>query len=592
MRLSSKRLTGLVVVAAVALLASSACTGGSSGSNGKPAKGNTGYADCAKNPNTCNGGETKAGGAYVFALERSFPSWNVNTASGDVPSAHQAMAGLLPQVFRAQPDGTLKLNADLMVSAELTNQNPQTVVYKIKPTAVWNDGQPIGADDFLLAWKQNSGNTTYCTKCDPTDTAGYALVKSIVGSDNGKTATVTFADGKVYTDWKRMFSVDGLYPAHTATKQGFDLAKADGVQQAADWFASTTPAWSGGPYVVDSYDKDKSLTLKKNDKWYGAVQPNLERLTFRFGVSDADLGTGLKDGSVTGLNVQPDAELMTQLGVANNVISYLGHGYEWQHVDLNLANRFLADPPVRQAMFTSIDAKGIVAATYGKFDKAAKPLGNHNFFPGDPRYKDVVTSTGQGTGDLDKAKNTLAKAGYSITSGRLYARSGEAFPRLRLRYAKSDDFGQLIAERVQNALRGIGVEVDVLATDDLEPALKTGDYDLALRTTTGSPFFSTTAVQSWGTGGVLNYGKYSNAEVDKLINGASLEFNVDKAADMVVQADELMSKDAYVLPLVQVPTVTATENSWVNIRDNPTQWTPTYNLQEWGRRKTASASTG
>ena len=36
--------------------------------------------------------------------------------------------------------------------------------------------------------------------------------------------------------------------------------------------------------------------------------------------------------------------------------------------------------------------------------KTARPLGSHNYFPGDERYKDVVTDTDQGSGDTGKAK--------------------------------------------------------------------------------------------------------------------------------------------------------------------------------------------
>src|SRR4051812_31027723 len=90
-----------------------ACDGGSdAGSTSTKTK--TGYGDCDKNPNTCNGGKTKAGGEYTFALTTSFTNWNVYADASAAP----AMAGLLPKVFYGQPDGTVRLNTDLMVSAE------------------------------------------------------------------------------------------------------------------------------------------------------------------------------------------------------------------------------------------------------------------------------------------------------------------------------------------------------------------------------------------------------------------------------------------------------------------------------------------
>src|SRR6266540_2613014 len=312
MRSRSKGLTSLVAVAAASLLGISACGGGSTSNNNNSTSSNAGYADCDKNPNTCNSGKPKAGGEYIFALEQAFTSWNVNTSEGNTLVASQAMSGLIPQVYKSEPDGTIKLNTDLMVSAELTNQSPQTIVYKIKPDAVWNDGTPINSEDFTLAWKQNSGNKDDCSKCDPASTSGYELIKSIVGSDNGKTVTVTFQDGKVYADWKGLFATDGLYPAHLATKQGFDLTKPDGVNSAADWFSATVPTWSGGPYLIDQFNKDQSVVLKKNDKWYGAVKPTLDKLVFKFVIEQGSLAPAMQNKEVLGYSPQPNVNLVQQ----------------------------------------------------------------------------------------------------------------------------------------------------------------------------------------------------------------------------------------------------------------------------------------
>jgi peptide/nickel transport system substrate-binding protein len=572
----------LLAVTTAALVALSGCTGGS-GDTGS-GKSTTGYGDCDKNPNTCNSGKTKPGGDYIFGLDQVFTSWNVDTAEGNTLVGAQALAGLVPKVWYSQPDGTLKLNGDLMASAELTNQSPQTLVYKIKPNAVWNDGTPISADDFLLQWKQKSGNKADCSACKPASTSGYDVIKSVVGSDNGKTVTVTFQDGKVYADWKSLFSTDGLYPAHLATKQGFDLTKPDGVAQAQDWFSKTVPTWSGGPFVIDSYNKDQSIVEKKNDKWYGATKSGLDKLVFKFVVQQASLAPAMQNKEVLGMNPQPNANLVQQVGAIPGVISYIGHGYQWEHIDANLANKYLADMALRQAIFTAINVKTIVDKTYGVFDKKAKPLGSHNFFPGDPHYKDVVTATGQGSGDLDKAKQILTTAGYTINNGKLFTKTGEAVPALRFRLTRGNQLRSTTAELVQAALKNIGIDVTIQETDTLGQTLTSGDYDLMVYAWVGSPLFQSSAEQRWVTGNGGNYGHYSNAQVDQLITKGAQEFNLDKAADFMNQADELMTKEAYVLPLVQKPTFTATYENWVNVRDNPTQWSPTYNEQEWGQK--------
>ncbi len=573
------RSKSLVAMAIVVLLGAGACDGGSD-AGGTSAKPKSGYGDCDKNPNTCNGGKTKPGGDYTFALDKSFSTWNIYADDSAAP----ALAGLLPKVFYARPDGAIKLNTDLMVSAEVTNQSPETLVYKIKPEALWNDGTPISANDFLLAWKLSSGNPANCTKCKPASTTGYSMIKSVVASDNAKTVTVTFQDGKVYPDWKGLFSTDGLYPAHLATKQGFDLAKPDGVNAANDWFAATVPSWSGGPFIVDAFNKGQSVVEKKNDKWYGDTVSGLDKLTFTFMTDPAALAPALRAKEITGVNPEATADLVRQLGQIPGVISRLGHGYTWQHLDTNIANRYLADPVLRRAIFTAVDVKNIIAQTYGEFDKTARPLGSHNYFPGDARYKDVVSDTGQGSGDTDKAKKLLTEAGYKTVGGKLSTKPGEAVPQLRLRVAKGDQFAATAAVLVKSSVKDLGLDLVVQETDALGPTLSTGDFDLVIFSSDGSPLAQGAAAQQWASANPRNFGKYSNAQVDKLITAAVSDFSDKAGEDSLNKADELMTKDAYVLPLVQKPTLIATYDTWANIRENDTPWGPTYNVQDWAQK--------
>ncbi|MFG2038395.1 ABC transporter family substrate-binding protein [Dactylosporangium sp. NPDC048998] len=571
----------IAVVAAAGLLLG-ACTGGG---GAKPSPTATiGFADCEKNPTTCNGGDIKLGGSYTYGLDQPITSWNVNTAAGNTPATKQALSGLLPQVFKVDPQGRLQLNADLVSSADITNQNPETIVYKIRPDAVWNDGIPITADDFILTWKQNSGNPAHCSACTPASTAGYDVIKSIVGSDAGKTVTMTFTDGKTFGDWKGDFSNDGLYPSHLATKQGFDLAKPEGVAGAADWFSRTVPTWSGGPYQIESFAKDQSLVLKKNDKWYGKIKPSLDRITFKFVLDPAAIIPALRAKELTGMSPQPSQALIAGVAGTPGVIYEVGESYAWEHLTLNLKNKYLADPVLRRAMFTAVNVKTVVEKTYGAFDKNLKPLGSHNFVPGDTGYKDVVSGTGQGSGDANKAKKLLTDAGYKIENGHLVTKAGEAVPALRLRYDNDNAIRAAAAEQIAAALKAIGVEARAETTEGLALTLSTGDFDLVLAEWVNGPLYQGAPERRWSTGAPGNFGGYSNAELDRLVHSAAVDVDPRHAADLLNQADDLLTKDAYVLPLMQRPTLTFTYQEYANIRDNPSVWGPTYNIQEWGQR--------
>ena len=66
-----------------------------------------------------------------------------------------------PQAFIINSNLQPVLNNQLLQSATQTSDSPQIVVYKINPKAVWSDGTPITADDFIYNWQAQSGSPAY-----------------------------------------------------------------------------------------------------------------------------------------------------------------------------------------------------------------------------------------------------------------------------------------------------------------------------------------------------------------------------------------------------------------------------------------------
>ncbi|MGH3514507.1 MAG: ABC transporter substrate-binding protein, partial [Pseudonocardiaceae bacterium] len=197
-----RRVVALVAGATVAL---AACGGGGATGPGGQRQTGSAFAACEANPNTCNSaapGQLRQGGQLTYVIEKNIANWNLLSNEGNVFDNNEVLKAVLPYTFVTQPDLTVTMNNDLLDSAKLTNSSPETIVYKIRPTAVWSDGTPITADDFVYNWKLQNGRD--CPGCPVFTTAGYDQVRSVVGSDNGKTVTVTLT--KPFTDWKQLWS--------------------------------------------------------------------------------------------------------------------------------------------------------------------------------------------------------------------------------------------------------------------------------------------------------------------------------------------------------------------------------------------------
>ncbi|QRP47255.1 ABC transporter family substrate-binding protein [Amycolatopsis sp. FDAARGOS 1241] len=567
-------------VAGAALLLS-AC-GGGGGGNSAVQTGQA-FADCDQNPNSCNAAQAdqlQQGGDVTFAIEKNIPNWNVTSAEGNVFETGMVTKGILPYTFYSTPDLKPVLNKDFVESADVTSTNPQVVVYKINPKAVWDDGTPFNADDFVYNWKVQNGKD--CPDCAAASTSGYDQVSKVEGSDNGKTVTVTFS--KPFTDWRQLWSSSGaMYPAHLASQHG-DINTPAGLAASYKWFGDTVPTWTGGPWKISKFVNNQSVTEVPNDKYWGA-KPHLSSVIFRVITDATQEPTALQNNEVQVIYPQPQVDLVNQVKNMPNVSSFIGLGLTWEHYDFNLKNQFLAQKPLRQALFTAINRKDIIAKTVGQFTNKVQPLENHNFMPQQAGYKDVVSSTGQGSGDIEKAKKILTDAGYKINGTQLVDPSGKNVAPMRIRYTVGNQIRQDECELFAQAAKQLGVTVNVQSTDDLGDTTTTGDYDIIVFAWVASPFPFAGAVQNWVTGQGSNYGKYSNPQVDSLIADANAETDQTKAADLLNQADQIMSNDAYVLPLYQKPTFIASSDKIANIRNNSTLDAPVYNMAEWGIRK-------
>jgi peptide/nickel transport system substrate-binding protein len=401
-------------------------------------------------------------------------------------------------------------------------------------------------------------------------------MKSVTGSDNGKTVTVVY--DTPYSDWKQPFG--GLYPAHVAKQHG-DLATS------WKWFNENQPTYSGGPYKISDFQKDVSVTLAPNPKWYGKVKPSLDKLIFRIITDQSQEVPALQNNEVQAIYPQPNSDMVNQVkALAPNVQYTLGKGLTWEHIDLNLKNKFLADKVLRQAVFTAVNRQAIIDKTVGQFVPGAKPLDNHNFMPGQAAYKDVVTSTGAGKGDVEKAKKVLTDAGYKGVGTALTTPTGEPVT-LRISYTNGNALRKATSELFQNEMQALGIKVDVTPIQSLGKTLASGDFDAILYAWVGTPFPFQGGLQLWASTSSSNYGKWVNAQSDELLKKAAGETDPKKAADTLNQADQLMANDFYVLPLFQKPTFLGVYSQFANIRDNATNVGPPYNTQEWGLRASA-----
>jgi peptide/nickel transport system substrate-binding protein len=513
----------------------------------------------------------KEGGTLNYGADQEPTGFNNNTSSDNGTSVANIMINVLPQAFHLTPDFGVEMNSDLLDSAEQTSTDPQTVVYKIKQNASWSDGTPVSADDFIYLWKNLNGTIK---DNDVSATTGYDQVESVTGSDNGKTVTVVFKEP--FADWQALFcSGNFILPAHYVSKQP------GGWNTGLDKNPQKIP--SAGPFVVQNYTAGQSLTLTRNDKYFGQ-KAHLDSVVFRFLPESTTQPAALQNNEVDMIYPQPQLDMVQQVKALPDVSNEINLGPTFEHLDFNFKNQFLGDVAVRKAIATGLNIDEIVKRTVGQFSDKVKPLGNRIWMPFQEEYQDHFGQYGKG--DVAGAQKLLADAGYTKGSDGIYAKGGKKIT-LRFSTTAGNKLRETQGELVQAQMKEVGIEIKIANLDSQKlfgDALPNGNFDIADFAWVGGPFANSGNRDIYRTGAGSNYGNYSNPKLDQLYAQASGEFDKAKAADLLNQVDQIVTDDMATVPLYNKPTFLAIRDTFANVKDNATQDGPFWNSGTWAQK--------
>jgi len=517
-------------------------------------------------------GQVQQGGTLNYAADQEPTGFNNNTSKDNGTSVANIVMNTMPVAFHLTPDFKVVMNEDLLDSAEQTSEDPQTVVYKIKQNAAWSDGTPISADDFIYLWKNLNGTIK---DNDVSGTTGYDQMESVTGSDNGKTVTVVYKTP--FSDWKAMFaSGNFILPSHYVEKQP------GGWNNGLDKNPEKIP--SGGWFKIDNYTPGQSLTMVRNDKYFGA-KSNLDSVVVRFLPESTTQPAALQNNEVDLIYPQPQLDQVQQVKTLPDVTSQINFGPTFEHFDFNFKNEHLGDLKVRQAIATGINVQELVDRTVKQFSDQAAPLGNRIYMKTQTeQYQDHFGQYGKG--DVAGATKLLEEAGYTKGADGIYAKGGSKLS-LRISTTAGNQLRETQEELFQAQMKKMGVDIKIANADSTKffgEWLPNGNFDIANFAWVGSPFSISGSQATYQCGSGSNYGQYCNKKVDQLFKQAFAEFDPAKATELGNQIDQQVTADMATIPLYQKPTFIAWRNTFGNISDNSTQDGPFWNANIWGQK--------
>jgi peptide/nickel transport system substrate-binding protein len=224
---------------------------------------------------------------------------------------------------------------------------------------------------------------------------------------------------------------------------------------------------------------------------------------------------------------------------------------------LNTASPPLDNVKVRQAIAYAIDRESLIKNLllgYGKIAHSIIPEESWSYSPGQTYAYDPAA-----------AKRLLAEAGVRFDKPIVYKLSGSSIA------------GRQYAGVIQNQLKEVGIPVEIQTPEQntLFDELRRGNFQIAYTQWVGGnqdpifykDLFATSEIPTQ-TRPSRNRSRYSNPELDKLLEEAVNTFDRARARDLYTQIQAIVSRDVPILPLWYQSNIVIAKKNVQNIQVN------------------------
>lgn len=584
--------TVLAVSFSTAILAA-ACSGGTTSPSATPASSGSAKATTAATTRG-QGGDLK----ILYWQPPTILNQHQATGTKDADAARLVLEPLASIGPDGNPVNTGLLDAIPTVENGGVAKDLTSVTWKLKAGVKWSDGTPFTADDVVFTYQYQSDKASAVTTGGDVDG-----IKSVVAKD-AQTVTVTYdAPNANYYQWPV-----GTSPVLQKAQFGaFTGAKAK------DAPGNLKPIGTG-PYVVKDFKPGDTVLYDMNPNYRDASKPFFKTVTFKGGGDAPTAARALFQTSDWdyGWNLQIDATLLRSLsGASTSADLVTVYGNSVERILINFSNPdpalgakrgepdtkhpFLTDLAVRRALAMATDRKTIATQFYGD---GLAGVATCDMINAPPQYVGTTTAALDVCKfDLAAAAAELDKAGYTKGADGFRSKGGVA---LSVTYATTvNAVRQSVQAVMKKNWETIGVKVELkqvpagtFFTNTAPDGANHFWYDIEMYTNSGVPDPLLTLRPTWGTKDIAssannwngnNYARYSNAEFDKLMSDLAAETDNAKRAAIVKLANDFVTKNVVVIPLVNRTFATSAKSKALK-GVKPTPWdSEMYNIADWSK---------
>ena len=473
------------------------------------------------------------------------------TAADTIPSMDSAKATdrLAAQYLNDTTEGLYRLGKDaeyvpgIALDHEITDEG-LTWTFNLREDAVWANGEPVTAHDFVYSW-------TRAVDPETASVTGLYTVSEVL--KNGTAVNLgemplEELGVEAKDDYTFVVSLAKPVPYFESliVTTAFLPQNQKFVEEHGDKFATSADTLlSNGPFKMTEWDSTASAwTIEKNEDYWDADVVQIEKMTYNV-VKDPQVAVDLYEkGELDRADISSDLvdEYLSHddfTAFAENALFYLR---------LNQTrNPALANQNIRAAIVSAFDKQAIVDSILNNGSKVSYGAVPDNYSKHPETDEDFRDLNGKlADYDVDAAKASwekgLAELGTDKVEIELLADDNEL----------NKQMTEYLANQLSTNLEGLTVSVRMVPFEQRIELDKNMDYDIEITGAGASYLDPYSWLNHFVTDGGNNMG-YSSEKFDELIDQAMNELALEpvKRFEAFLEAEKVLLGDSALAPMYQ-----------------------------------------
>ena len=426
------------------------------------------------------------------------------------------VANLCEALFQMQPDFSVQEN--LATGAETDDGTVWTI--GIRDDVTFWDGSPMTVDDVIFSINRH---------IDPAEASYW-----------GGGVVANIADVQQTGEWEITITLnqpDNILPSSLSTIIGAVVQQEQREAAGENYGNPDTGVMCTGPlqYTPGDWKQGQSITLERYDGyWNSEKAAKSKEVEIGFVVDPTAIANGLSTGEIQGSYDVP-LPALGELSTSASGSLYYGQGMQIMAI-ISTGNGAFGDPAVRRALTRATDRQAIADTVYegtGTPSRSVVPESPWANFPEVAELRDEkLPDLGF---DVDAAKEELKDAQVDTSQP------------IKIAYPSERGFYADILNEMANGAKELGLTLEPVGVPSAQfgaffsdPAAREG-YDGFVTTnylSAPEPLLHLISVAK--TGSDQNYAGFSDPAVDAALDAALAETDVEKRAELTVDAEALV----------------------------------------------------